>query len=133
MFVQTWNKYLPVIRILLKRGVHTEQTLDMNQSDFERAAGGKKVKFTFSIVLESGRLRRAETLPQLAKDFIAVLQQDDVAYKFLRQHVLEFTMNNSFQLHIKNTVTAEPDGQVDEELTVTDPPDSPDASEQSDN
>ena len=56
MFVQTWNKYLPVIRILLKRSANAEQRLDMNKSDFQRAAGGKKVKFTFSILLTKGRL-----------------------------------------------------------------------------
>jgi hypothetical protein len=56
MFLQTWNKYLPVIKILLKRSVNGEQTLDMNSSDFQRASGGKKVKFTFSIPLIRGRV-----------------------------------------------------------------------------
>ena len=38
MFVQTWNKYLPVIKILLKRSVQGEQTLEMNSSDFPAGA-----------------------------------------------------------------------------------------------
>jgi hypothetical protein len=42
MFVQTWIKYLPVIKILLKRSVNGDQTLAMNASDFQRAAGGRK-------------------------------------------------------------------------------------------
>ena len=46
MFLQTWNRYLPVIKILLKRSVNAEQTLDMNSSDFQRASGGKKIKYT---------------------------------------------------------------------------------------
>jgi len=40
MFTPTWNKYLPIIKILLKRSVNAEQTLDMNSTDFQRAAGG---------------------------------------------------------------------------------------------
>ena len=50
MFTQAWNKYLPVIRILMKRSVNGPQKLDTNRTDFERAAGGRKLKFTFSTV-----------------------------------------------------------------------------------
>jgi hypothetical protein len=121
MFIQTWNKYLPVIRILLKRSVNADQTLDMNQSDFQRASGGKKVKYTFSILLIKGRLRATEAPPPLAKDLVTVLQQDDVAFSFLRKNELEFAMNNSFQLVIKNkTPATEPGPQTDEPNTATD-------------
>lgn len=105
MFFQTWNKYLPVIRILLKRSANSEQALSMNQSDFERAAGGKKVKFTFSITLANGRLVRHESVTTVAHDLIAVLQQDDVASKFLGKKEIELTMTNSFQLLIRNSPT----------------------------
>ena len=119
MFVQTWNKYLPVIRILLKRSANAEQTLDMNKSDFQRAAGGKKVKFTFSIVLTKGRLTGILNPPPLAKDLVTLLQEDSVANKFLRQNELEFTMNSSFQLLIKNNTPApEPELQIDEEMVA---------------
>lgn len=49
MFSQAWNIYLPIIKILLKRSAGADQTLDMNRTDFERAAGGRKAKLTFSI------------------------------------------------------------------------------------
>lgn len=107
MFIQTWNKYLPVIKILLKRSVNADQTLDMNQSDFQRAAGGKKVKYTFSVMVTKSRLNGAEPSTPLAKDLVSVLQQDDVANKFMRQNKIEFTMNSSFQLLIRNHTPAE--------------------------
>ena len=75
MFIQTWSKYLPVIRILLKRSAKEQQTLDMNKSDFQRATGGKKVKFIFSVTLVNGRPREIENISPLAKDLISVLQQ----------------------------------------------------------
>jgi hypothetical protein len=128
MFFQTWNKYLPVIRILLKRSVSAEQTLDMNKSDFQRASGGKKVKFTFSIVLTKGRLTGIISPPPLAKDLVAILQEDSVANKFLRQNELEFTMNSNFQLQIKNnTPAAEPELQVDETIAAVEEVNSGDA------
>jgi|SRR5678815_867496 hypothetical protein len=106
MFIQTWNKYLPVIRILLKRSVNATQTLDMDKSDFQRAAGGKKVKFVFSIMLVNGRSLVAEKASPLAKDLVTVLQQDMVANEFLRRNELEFTMNNNFQLVMTNNTPA---------------------------
>ena len=107
MFISTWNKYLPVIKILLKRSVNAEQKLDMNESDFQRATGGKKVKFTFSIALIKGRPNGVEPFPSSAKDLIAVLQEDDTTNKFIRQNELEFTMNGDFQLLIKNNPISE--------------------------
>ena len=101
MFFQTWNKYLPVIRILLKRSANSEQALDMNQSDFERAAGGKKVKFTFSITLANRRLVRHEGATTIAHDLISVLLQDNAAGEFLVKKEIELTMTSSFQLQIR--------------------------------
>ena len=100
MFTQPWKKYLPVIRILLKRSLRTDQTLDMDESDFKRA-GAKKVKFTFSAVITNGRLSGPAVSP-LASDFCAVLLQDDLVIEFLRNKTIMFTTLNNFQLQIKN-------------------------------
>ncbi|MEI8060081.1 MAG: hypothetical protein WCG67_07990, partial [Ferruginibacter sp.] len=57
MFNQTWKKYLPVLLILLKRSLIEPQVLNMNHTDFERAAGGRKIKFSFaSLQLSNGRI-----------------------------------------------------------------------------
>ena len=102
MFVPTWNKYLPVLKILLKRSVNGDQTLTMNASDFQRAAGGRKIKFSFSIAIHKGRLQTMDNPPPIAREFFTVLQQDQIINQFIRQHDLEFTLSNSLQLVIKN-------------------------------
>ena len=114
MFIHTWNKYLPVIKILLKRSVNAQQTLDMNKSDFERAAGGKKVKFSFSIELLKGRLRASDNPTQLVKDFVAAMAQDQTTNQFIRQSDLHFDMSNNFKLAIKNTTPVEPNSEITE-------------------
>ena len=73
----------------------------MNESDFQRAAGWKKVKFTFSAVLTNARLNGPGVSP-LATDFATVLLQDDTVNEFLRKKTVMFTMNSNFQLQIKN-------------------------------
>src|SRR5437762_9453727 len=101
-FTQTWNKYLPIIKILMKRSANGEQTLEMNSTDFQRAAGGRKVKFSFSIELVKGRMRNILAPSPLARDLITALQQDEVAHALLRKQEYELVMSSNFKLQIKN-------------------------------
>jgi hypothetical protein len=102
MFIQLWNKYLPVIRILLKKSASGEQTLTMNKTDFERAAGGKKLKHTFKIFIRFSKLENAPKQSQLVKQLVTVLTEDEVTKQLLKQHEFNFILNSSFQLTIKN-------------------------------
>ncbi|MBK5271792.1 MAG: hypothetical protein JJE22_12345 [Bacteroidia bacterium] len=103
MFTQTWNKYLPIIKILMKRSVTAPQTLDMNFTDFQRAAGGRKVKFTFSVSLHKGRIQNSPNPPPLARELSVVLQENSETGKLVRQQDFEFSLNSNFQLNIKST------------------------------
>lgn len=111
MFSQTWKKYLPVIIILLKRSVNGEQTLTMNHTDFSRAAGGRKIKYSFhSLFLNNGRIDNTVKLSPLAREFAEVLQENEQTRKLLQKQNFEFSMNNEFQLLIKNlTPAADPE------------------------
>ena len=112
MFTQVWNKYLPIIKILMKRSPSGNQTLDMNRTDFERAAGGRKVKFTFTVILHRGRIQNITTPPPLAKELIVTLQEDDMTKQLIRKQDYEFIMNSSFQLVIKNNTPPAPEPEA---------------------
>ena len=103
MFSQAWNKYLPIIKILMKRTPNGDQTLDMNKTDFERAAGGRKAKFTFNVSLHKGRIQNITSPPPVAKELATILQEDEMTRKLVREFDYEFSMNSSFQLLIKNS------------------------------
>ena len=116
MFSQVWKKYLPVIVILLKRSANGEQTLSMNPSDFQRAAGGRKIKYSFSnLQLSNGRINNMVKHQPLAREFAEVMQEDEITRKFLQKKLFEFSMNNGFQLSIKNnTAPDEPVALLEE-------------------
>lgn len=123
MFSQVWKKYLPVIMILLKRSVNGEQTLGMNPSDFQRAAGGRKIKYSFTnMQLTNGRINNTVKHQPLAREFAVTLQEDEMIRKFLQHKHFEFSMNNSFQLSIKNhTISVDPGpGESDEAVSSDD-------------
>jgi hypothetical protein len=115
MFTQAWKKYLPVIYILLKRSVSDEQTLHMNRSDFERAAGGRKIKFNFSVTLNKGKLEINSSAPPLVKDLVTLLSEDLTTRPLVRKQNFEFVMSSNFQLLIRGI-----DPPADETASHTD-------------
>lgn len=104
MFTQTWKKYLPVIILLMKRSTNGEQVLDMNYTDFEKAAAGKKIKLNFSnVTMNNGRIDLDSKYPALVNEFILALKQNQQAEMLMRHKRFEFSMNSAFQLIIRNT------------------------------
>lgn len=103
MFTQVWNKYLPIIKILMKRSASGNvQTVDMNKTDFDRAAGGRKAKFTFNVHLHKGRIQNSASPPPVARELATLLQEDEMTRQLVRQYDYTFILNGSFQLTIKN-------------------------------
>jgi len=102
MFVQLWNKYLPVIRILLKKSASGEQTLTLNKTDFERAAGGKKLKHTFKIFIRYNKLENAPKQSLLVKQLATTLAEDEATKQLMKQYEYNIILNSNFQLTIKN-------------------------------
>jgi hypothetical protein len=107
MFRQTWKIYLPVINILIKKSAAGEQSLSMNHTDFERAAGGRKIKFSFSAIeINNGRIPISSKLTPLASDLVMLLQEDDQSKKLLANRKFEFAMSNDFMLAIRDITVA---------------------------
>lgn len=107
MFKPTWRKYLPVMTILLKRSTGSEQVLNMNHTDFERAVAGRKTKFSFSqLQLNNGKINSEVKHNPIAKELAELLQEDSSTTRILAGKRYEFEMNNDFQLVIRNNTPA---------------------------
>jgi hypothetical protein len=105
MFTQTWKKYLPVIILLMKRSDKGEQVLGINYTDFERAAGGKKARLSFSnLVLKNGRTNFDIKCTPLATDLIFVLQENKQSELLMQNKQFEFSLNSDFQLMIRSII-----------------------------
>jgi hypothetical protein len=104
MFNQILKKYLPIIAILMKRTANGEQqSLKMNQLDFARAAGGRKIKFNFNnLHLINGKINYTLKITPLATELALLLQSDTTINGLLKQQSFEFSMGNDFMLIIKN-------------------------------
>lgn len=106
MYQRTWNKYLPAIRILIKRSATGEQKMDLSRMDFENGSRNRKLSCSFNIELERGRpMKMTQSVP--AKSLIEVLLEDEVTKTLLRQYQYAFSLNSGFQLTIKNLTPPE--------------------------
>ena len=114
MYTHIWLKYLPIIKILMKRAASGDQNLDLNRIDFERAGTGRKAGYKFTIEFTNGRVANVISNSPLAPDLATVILQDDVIKTLLANNNYQVSLNTRFQLSIKN-VSPQPEGQDDVE------------------
>jgi hypothetical protein len=120
-YITLWNKYLSVIRILLKKSASEEQVLMLNRIDFERIAGIRKSGYKFTVNFINGRPDALFSGNDLVQTFISVLQTDEFINKnCLSQNNYTFVFTTKYQLYIKNNgSTKQGESQVLSEETLT--------------
>jgi hypothetical protein len=103
MYNHIWKKYLPIIKILMKKSVSgEEQILALNRIDFERAGTGRKAGYKFKIQFIDGKVGNVISGSTLAMHLAQVILEDDAAKQILVEHNFEISLNTKFQLIIKN-------------------------------
>lgn len=102
MYNHIWKKYLPIIRILMKKSVSEEQILDLNRIDFERAGTGRKAGYKFKIDFTDGKVGNVISGSPLAMHLAQVIMEDDASQEILNEHNFEVSLNTKFQLTVKN-------------------------------
>ena len=119
MYTQVWTKYLPIIRILLKRSATGEQTLDMNRIDFERAGSGRKAGYKFTIEFRKGRVSNLISSSPLASNLSVVVLQDPVIKDLLQKADYDISLNTKFQLTLKNLSPEQPSLQETDNIEAS--------------
>ncbi|MEO6546872.1 MAG: hypothetical protein ABIN94_02695 [Ferruginibacter sp.] len=102
MYTYIWNKYLPVIRILLKKSAGGDQLLSLNRDDFERAGTGRKAGYKFVIEYTEGKVSNVISGSDLASHLAAAMLEDPATQLVLKTGHFQVILNTKFQLTIKN-------------------------------
>ena len=116
MYTNVWNKYLPIIRILLKKCATADQTLDLNLPDFERAGIARKSGYKFNIVFSKGRVDNVIISSPLASNLAQVLLGDPIIKELFMKNDYHVGMNTKFQMSFKCIAQPQEDVPAD---TVT--------------
>lgn len=102
MYTQVWTKYLPVIRIVLKRAITAEQILNLNIPDFERSGISKKSGHKFLLKFRDGKVSNVIIDYPLASALSNVLLQDAVVKQLFMDNEFHISLNPKFQLTVKH-------------------------------
>jgi hypothetical protein len=108
MYTKVWMKFLPVIRIFLKRAATSSQSIKLDKIDFDKAGGGKKAGYCFTVELRNGKVQNRLT-SAIALDLIKVLQLDDKAMEILRANEYDLELNGKCELSIRCIINEQAD------------------------
>lgn len=102
MYTNVWSKYLPIIRIVMKRSLAAEQILALNASDFERAGMKRKSGYKFSFGLKEGKLKNVIIDLPLASSLVAVLLEDKAVRELIQTNEFHIALSPKYELTIRH-------------------------------
>lgn len=102
MYENVWAKYLPVIRIVMKRSLRGEQTLPLNAADFERAGMKRKSGYKFSFAVQQGKLKNVIIDLPLASSLATLLLEDEATKELINAHEFRFSLSPKYVLTIQH-------------------------------
>ena len=102
MYTNIWSKYLPIIRIVMKRSLVAEQVLALNAPDFERAGMKRKSGYKFSFGLKNGRLKNVIIDLPLASSLAAVLLEDKVINELVQTNEFYISLSPKYELTVRH-------------------------------
>ncbi|MDF2433510.1 MAG: hypothetical protein JWP44_3141 [Mucilaginibacter sp.] len=102
-YLTTWKRYIPVIRLHLKRSLNEEQQFKLNITDFESAGDRGKSGYTFNIALENGKVTNNISGSAVARDLFEAMKEDEAIKAMLQNKSIKISVGKSFMLSIKTT------------------------------
>ncbi len=95
-YLTTWKRYLPVIRLHLKKSLVEDQ-------HFESAGDRGKSGYTFNITMENGKVINNISGSAVARDLYEALKSDDAIKAMLQDKHIKISVGKSFILSIKTS------------------------------
>jgi len=82
-FLALWTKYLPAIRILLKKAVNEEQQITLSKMELQSVDNRKNVNFSFNLEISNGKIENSIGVPTMGKDLFNVMNSDQLVRNFM--------------------------------------------------
>jgi len=102
-YLTTWKRYMPVIRLHLKKSLNEDQQFKLNITDFESAGDRGKSGYTFNITMENGKVTNNISGSAVARDLYEAIKGDEAVIALLHDKNVKISVGKSFMLTIKTT------------------------------
>jgi hypothetical protein len=109
-YTYAWKKYLPLIKLYMKKSVAGLQVVKLDSIDFTKGAAKTKTSQSFKVTMERGRIVTISP-SSLAKDLFEVLSEDEIGRMLIRENRYEISLNSSYELKIENKNPVDTEGK----------------------
>ena len=99
--VALWTKYLPAMRILLKKAMNEEQQLAFGKIELQAVDNRKNVNFSFDLEISNGKIESTLGVSSMGKDLFNVLNGDLLVRNFMADKKIVIQMNRSSLLKFR--------------------------------
>lgn len=100
MYKHIWQKYVPVMKILMKKTEGKPQVLELNKLDFE-GASIRKTGFKFKIEFHNGKVSNIIHDSPIAVELAQQLLENEWTNQILNDKNFSISLNTKYQLTIK--------------------------------
>lgn len=101
-FLTLWAKYLPPIRILLKRSVNEGQQILLGKMELQSVDNRKNANFSFNLAITKGKVENTIGVAAIGKDLFNVLSNDMVTKNFMADKNIIIQMSRASLLTFKS-------------------------------
>ncbi len=106
-YTQLWRKYLPVIRLLLKKTENSDQKLQLYKHEFEKTGAKNKLGYVFSLEITNGKAIKNTAKIAVSYDLLTVLNENDLVAAWLKGKIIKITVARSCELTLNQTIKEE--------------------------
>jgi len=103
-FLGLWTKYLPVMRLLLKKSVNGDQQIALGKMELHSVDSRKNVNFSFSIDISKGKVENTIGVAAIGKDLFTILSNDSIVKSFMDDKRISIQMSRASLLTFKSTM-----------------------------
>ena len=103
-FLALWTKYLPVIRILLKKSINNEQMVSVGKMELRAADNRKNANYSFNLEIVKGKMQNKIASAPIGKDLFTILSGDSTVTDFMRHKNITMSIGSTALLKIESTL-----------------------------
>ena len=98
VYTQLWKKYLPVIRLLLKKTVDSDQKLQIYKHEFASTGAKNKLGYIFNLEIVNGKAINKSSAIAVSFDLLNVLNENALTNEWLKGKSVKISVNKACEL-----------------------------------
>lgn len=99
MYTQLWKKYLPVIRLLLKKTTTDgDQKLQLYKHEFESTGARNKLGYIFALEMVNGKPVNKSNKTAVSNDLCILISENEAIATWMKEQHIKISVNRACEM-----------------------------------